>query len=160
VKPAVPPDSTTPADTSAPSLLQVGGGVGQLRGVAICALAERAERARERGSLRRQPRQTKQHRVGDAAWHDRADIVRGGRGGMDAASRQFLEQLADEEGVAARHVEARAGKPPFGLIGQPGGDQCADGRLCQGGHSSSARRIGRAPLPRAPAWDQAAGRRG
>ena len=114
--------------------LQVGAGEsGQSRGVAhLRAVAERAERAGEHGGCRRQPRQTEQHRVGDPARDDRADIVRGGRGRLDAASRRLVEQLADEERVAARHLHARAHEPLVGLVGQPVGDQCADGRLRQG----------------------------
>ena len=90
--------------------LQVGvGESGQPRGVAdLRAVAERAERAGERGGGRRQPRQTEQHRVGDAARDDRADLGRGGRSGIEAAGRRLVEQLADEKRVAARHLEAGA----------------------------------------------------
>ena len=93
--------------------LQLGAGEsGQSRRVAdLRAVAEHAERAGERGGRRRQPRQAEQHRVGDAARDDRADLGSGGRGGGEAASRRLVEQLADEERVAARHLEARADEP-------------------------------------------------
>ena len=154
MKRTVPPDSTTPGgDQRRHRRLQVGAGEsGQPRGVAdLRAVAEHAERAGERGGCRRQPRQAEQHRVGDAARDDRADLGRGGRGGIEAASRRLVEQLADEERVAARHLEARADEPIVGLVGQPGGDQCADGRLRQrrwaqqlgGGIADERRRLGR-----------------
>jgi hypothetical protein len=112
----------------------------QPRGVAhLRAVAERAERAGEPGGCRRQPRETQQHRIGDAAWDHRADIVRGGRGGRDTSSRRLVEELADEERVAARHLEARADEPIVGLVGQPGRDQCGDGRLRQGRRAQQLR---------------------
>ena len=133
--------------------LQLGAGEsGQSRGVAhLRAVAERAQRAGERGGRRRQPRQTEQHRVGDAARDDRADIGRGGRGGLEAARRRLVEQLADEERVAARHLDARAHEPIVRLAGQPGGDERTDrrprqGRRAQqlhGGIGDERRRLGR-----------------
>ena len=78
------------------------------------------------------PRQTEQLRVGDAAWDDRGDFGRGGRGGIEVACRHLGQQLADEERVAARDFDARADKPLVRLIGQAGGDHSGDRRLRQG----------------------------
>ena len=142
--------------------LQVGAAEsGQPRGVAhLRAVAERAERAGERGGSRRQPRQAEQHRVGDAAGHDRAEIVRGGRGGIDAASRRLVEQLADEEGVAARHVAARANRSSGSSDSRAAISALTAASVRADGRSSWPRDRQRAPPPRASAQDQAAGWRG
>ena len=76
-----------------------------------CAPSPSTLSARASGGRRRgEPRQTEQDRVGDAARDDRADIGGGGRGGIEAAGRRLAEQLADEERIAARHLQAARGR--------------------------------------------------
>ena len=79
MKRTVPPGSTMPAETSAAiaASSSASASPGEPRGVTdLRAVAEHAERAGERGGRRRQPRQAEQHRVGDAARDDRADLGR------------------------------------------------------------------------------------
>ena len=154
MKPTVPPDSTTPADTSAPIAASRSAPPSPASRAAsptcapspsalsarASAAAAGASRARRSSTALATPRGT------IAPTSSAAAAV----GSMPRAA-SFVEQLADEERVAARHLEARADEPIVGLVGQPGGDQCADGRLRQGrwaqqlrgGIGNERRRLGR-----------------
>ena len=107
----MPPDSTIPAETSAAIAASSSAPASPARRAAspnVRAVAEHAQRAGERGRWRRQPCQTKQHRVRDAARDDRPDLRGRGRDGSQAAGRRLAQQLAEEERVAARHLAAGA----------------------------------------------------
>ncbi len=155
MKRTVAPDSTTPAKTSAAiaaSSSAPASPASCARVADLRAVAEDAQRPGQRGGRRRLPRQAKQHRVGDAAGDDLAEIGRGGRRGGEAASRRLVEQLSDEERVPARHLEAGADEPIVRLA-RPAGRRRArrrpprvsGGRTqhLRGGIADERRRLGR-----------------
>jgi hypothetical protein len=101
----------------------------QLRGVAhLRAVAEHAERPGEHRRRRRQPRQPQKDRVRDAARDDRADIAGGGSALGQPAGGRLVQQLREQERVAARHLQARLDEAPVRRAREPDGDQRADGR--------------------------------
>ena len=57
---------------------------------------------------------------------DRGYIDRGGRARIKAARRRLTQQLADQERVADRRLEAGLDKPIRRLVGKPVRDQDAN----------------------------------
>ena len=102
---------------------------GQSTGVThLSTVSQDAEGARKRGRRRRQPRHAQQHRIGDATRDDRADILRGGGGRSEPPSRCLVQQLREQERIAASHLHARLDEPRVRRSRQLGGDQRAHGR--------------------------------
>ena len=97
----------------------------------VGALAQHGDGARDRGGLARQPRQSQQDRARDGARTDRAHHV-GVRGvGLDGVGLERVQQLADEQRVAAGGLVAGLAEGAVGLRAEAAGDEPADGLLRQ-----------------------------
>ena len=97
----------------------------------LSAVTERAQRASERTGRWLEAREPKQHGIGDASRHDRADVGRVLRGRIEAARRGLGEQFADQERVATSHPRHGWMNRPWARSDNERADQRADGPLRQ-----------------------------
>ena len=99
---------------------------GQLR-----ALAEHGDRARHGRRVARQAREPQQHRARHRTRADRAHDGGMGGVGLHGVGLERVQQLADEQRVAAGGAVARLPERAVGLAAQPARDEVADGVLAQ-----------------------------
>ncbi len=125
----------------------------------VGALAEHGDGARDRRGLARQPREPQQDRARDGARADRAHDV-GVRGvGLDGVGLERVQQLADEQRVAAGGPVAGLAERAVGLGAEPARDELrrrpprdsGPGRTCAVAGSlaisaSSAASVGGSPV--------------